>query len=264
MRSLIQLAGRIRRHREGACSAPNLRVFNTNLRHCRKPNEPAFCRPGFESSTFPLIDHHLDKLLSPSEHDVIDARPRIVAAPTGQLQPKSRLVDLEHARMRDMMLPLMTEVQRRGPPDPRARPTLRANAALWWTLPPADALLTAVLPRQQPFRHNSTPRVDLLLRVFSDDDDNYELTRLLSTRAGRGDLYEAVDKSLLDRLPDNSIHGNSVQAWGETDYMDALRELAAARDMSLSDCARRFGTVSLPDCEAGWRFHPVLGFARRK
>ena len=264
MRSLIQLAGRIRRHREGACSAPNLRVFNTNLRHCRKPNEPAFCRPGFESSTFPLIDHHLDKLLSPSEHDVIDARPRIVAAPTGQLQPKSRLVDLEHARMRDMMLPLMTEVQRRGPPDPRARPTLRANAALWWTLPPADALLTAVLPRQQPFRHDSTPRVDLLLRVFSDDDDNYELTRLLSTRAGRGDLYEAVDKSLLDRLPDNSIHGNSVQAWGETDYMDALRELAAARDMSLSDCARRFGTVSLPDCEAGWRFHPVLGFARRK
>ncbi|MCX7257964.1 MAG: type I-F CRISPR-associated helicase Cas3, partial [Polaromonas sp.] len=35
MRSLIQLAGRIRRHREGDCQAPNLRVFDFNLRHFR-------------------------------------------------------------------------------------------------------------------------------------------------------------------------------------------------------------------------------------
>ena len=264
MRSLIQLAGRIRRHREGACSAPNLRVFNTNLRHCRKPNEPAFCMPGFENSAFPLDDHHLDLLLSASEHDVIDARPRIVAAPTEQLRPRSRLVDLEHARIRDMMLPGMAAPQRRGPPDPRGRLTPRANASLWWNLPPADALLTAVLPQQQRFRRDSTPRVDLLLRVIADDDDNYELTRLLKKKAGRADLYETVDSALLVRLPDDSIHGTGIQAWGETDYMDALRELAAARDMSLPDCARMFGTVTLPDNDAGWRFHPALGFAKRK
>jgi len=41
-------------------------------------------------------------------------------------------------------------------------------------------------------------------------------------------------------------------------------ELAQELDMSLEDCAQRFGTVSLPESERGWRFHPVLGFAKRR
>ena len=36
------------------------------------------------------------------------------------------------------------------------------------------------------------------------------------------------------------------------------------QDMPLEACAKRFGTVSLPDNDHGWRFHPVLGFAKRK
>ena len=73
-----------------------------------------------------------------------------------------------------------------------------------------------------------------------------------------------MHQSLLNCLRDDSVHGTGIQAWGETDYMDALRELAAARDMGLPECARRFGTVTLPDHEAGWRFHPALGFAKRR
>ena len=88
MRSLIQLAGRIKRHRAGACSSPNLRVFNTNLRHCRKPGVPAFCKPGFESDAFPLTEHYLDRLLNASERDVIDARPRIRRYTSGAIATK--------------------------------------------------------------------------------------------------------------------------------------------------------------------------------
>ena len=260
MRSLIQLAGRVRRHRAGACRTANLRVFNTNLRHCLNPNAPAFCRPGFESKEYPLVDHHLDRLLSASERDVIDARPRITVVPPEQFQPNCRLVDLEHARMRDMMLPVMAPSKRRGPPDPQAKPTPLANAALWWSQPASDALLTAVLPQQQPFRRDDMPRVDLLLRVLEDDDEGYKLTRLLNQSAGRVALYETVDHLLLE-LPDNCIHGPGIHVWGETDYMKALRELANARGMRVSDCAKKFGTVTLPEIEKGWRFHPSLGFA---
>ncbi len=263
MRSLIQLGGRIRRHRPGLCTVPNVRVFNTNLRHCRKTNEPAFCMPGFESHAFPLADHHLAALLSPSERDVIDARPRIVAAPAEQLRPQNRLVDLEHVRMRDMMLSGLVAPQRRGPPDPRSRATPVVNATLWWSLPPADVLLTADLLRQQPFRQDSVPRVDLVLRVLADDDDDYELTRLLAKKGGHGELYERVETSLLARLPNDSISGVGIHAWGGADYMETVRELAAARSMSVVECARRFGTVTLPRCDAGWRFHPALGFAKR-
>jgi len=263
MRSIIQLAGRVRRHREGKCTEPNLHLLNTNLRHCRNPNAPAFCMPGFESVTFSLDDHHLEQLLRSSERDVIDARPRIVVVSPEQLKPQSRLVDLEHARMREMMLPGVVAAQLRGPPDPRAKRTPRVNAALWWSLPPADALLTGELPRQQPFRQDPMPRVDLILRVMEEGDDDYQLTRLLAQRGVRRELYEAVDQSLLSRLTDESVKGVGIQPWGTNDYMSAVRDLAAVREITVPNCARQFGTVTLPDNEAGWRFHPALGFANK-
>ena len=264
MRSLIQLAGRIKRHRPGACSRPNLHVFNTNLRHCRKPNEAAFCLPGFESREFPLAEHHLEQLLRAVECDVVDARPRMVAVAAAEFQPTQRLADLEHARLRDTMLPRTATAARRGPPNPRATTSKpNANATLWWQLPPADALLTFALPRQQPFRLDTLKRVDLLLRVLEDDDDDYKLTQLVPQKFGQGDLYAAVEY-LLVRLNDDKVKGAGIQPWGETDYMSALGELAEARDISLPDCARRFGTVTLPESTDGWRFHPALGFAKRR
>ena len=48
-----------------------------------------------------LNSHDLHTLLRPHERDVIDARPRLLAAVPPDFQPKNRLVDLEHACMRD-------------------------------------------------------------------------------------------------------------------------------------------------------------------
>ncbi|MBP6618033.1 MAG: type I-F CRISPR-associated helicase Cas3, partial [Burkholderiaceae bacterium] len=149
MRSLIQLAGRVRRHRTGACTSPNLSVLATNLRHWKNhdPGKPAFCKPGFEAPHFLLNSHDLHTLLRPHERDVIDSHPRLLAAMPADFKRNDRLVDLEHACMRDTMLPSSTCL----------------NAASWWHLPVADALLTAVLPQQQPFRHDTTPTEDVVL-----------------------------------------------------------------------------------------------------
>ncbi|MDB5742081.1 MAG: helicase-like protein [Polaromonas sp.] len=266
MRSLIQLAGRIRRHRGGECTVPNLLVFDTNLRHFREPGHPAFCKPGFESPEFPLTHHFLKELLPVAENGVIDARPRIVA-PAGALQPRSRLVDLEHARMRQTMLaqvaaaPATPGLRQRASAQAGAVPVL--NAASWWSLPPADALLTAVLPQQQRFRDDPVPRVDLVLRP-NEDEDNYELEQLIDKPDGRrGEkTFFPVDKSQNHRIPDADVEGQGIKPWGQTDYWDALTALAAELDMPLADCARRFGTVTLPKHPSGWRFHPVLGFTK--
>lgn len=267
MRSLIQLAGRIRRHREGECTSANLRVFDTNLRHFREPGQPAFCRPGFETAAFPLDTHNLAQLLSELESGVIDARPRIVL-PSGPLQPRTRLVDLEHARMRKEMLvqpaasaPAMPGTRQRASAPASAPPAL--NAASWWSLPPADALLTAVLPQQQPFRRDTMTRVDLELRP-NDDADDYELVRLMDKPDGRrGEtLGVKVEHSQNHRIPDAAVEGFGITLWGEPDYWQALTGLAAELDMSLTDCARRFGTVTLPESSGGWRFHPALGFTK--
>ena len=263
MRSLIQLAGRIHRHREGECAIPNLRVFDSNLRNFREPGKPAFCKPGFESAAFPLDTHSLTQLLPADERGVIDARPRIVAPP-GLLQPRTRLVDLEHARMRRAMLvqapaPVMPGTRQRASAPTGAAPAL--NAASWWNLPPADALLTAVLPQQQPFRDDSgQPNVDVVLMPNA-DGDNYELHQIMKSSDAKVPMV-CVETEKNHRIQNDDLHGPRIEPWGETDYMQSLTNLATELDMPLTLCALKFGSATLPDYERGWRFHPALGFTK--
>jgi CRISPR-associated endonuclease/helicase Cas3 len=268
MRSLIQLAGRIRRHREGECKSANMLIFDANLRHFREPGKPAFCKPGFESIDFPLDTHSMMQLLSKAECDVIDARPRIVSKPPEQLQPRSRLVDLEHTRMRRAML-TQAETTAINTSGRRQRSTATAgispvfNAASWWHLSPADALLTAVIQQQSPFRFDPIERVDLQLRP-NEEGDAYELVQLIKKPKGQWGEAEAVvvEKSKNHRIPDAAVEGSGIAPWGQTDYLQALTELADDLDMPLEECARRFGTVTLAENDNGWRFHPALGFSK--
>lgn len=270
MRSLIQLVGRVRRHRVAACEVPNVGVFETNSRYFRNRGEPVFCKPGFETVAFRLDEHLLSTLWPESAQQVIDARPRIAAPPPEQLQPRCRLVDLEHARMRQTMLAQTTATTGPVKPGQRQRASTKAaapvlNAASWWSLPPADALLTALLPQQQPFRDDSTQRVDLLLRPDESGDD-VELVRLQDLPKGQGRRGEkariVIEASQHQRIPDAAVQGKGIAPWGETDYLTALAGLAADMDLPLDHCAQRFGTVSVPKNDNGWRFHPVLGFTK--
>lgn len=250
MRSLIQLAGRVRRHRTGACTSPNLSVLATNLRHGQRPGQPAFCQPGFETANTLLGSHDLHTLLRPHERDVIDSRPRLLAAVPPDFQPKNRLVDLEHARLQATMQPSAT----------------RLNAASWWHLPVADALLTAVLPQQQPFRHDTTPTEDVVLAP-NDDGDDYVLKLLVpaqGTSAGGHPRTTALESAHLEhRIPNEQVQGPGIAPWGQTDYLAALHTLAASMDMPVDTCAYRFGGATLrydKDSGTKWRFHPALGF----
>jgi CRISPR-associated endonuclease/helicase Cas3 len=113
MRSLIQLAGRVRRHRPGAVDTPNIRVLDCNLRHFEHPGKAAYCTPGFETeeARFKLRSHALPDLLEAGQHEVIDARPRILPKPEDELEATSRLVDLEHARIHNQMRPQTGEAE---------------------------------------------------------------------------------------------------------------------------------------------------------
>jgi CRISPR-associated endonuclease/helicase Cas3 len=268
MRSLIQLAGRVRRHRPGACTEPNIAVFETNLRHFRRPGQPAYCKPGFETDTMLLTPYHsLAKLWPELTSQGIDARPRILAP--AQPNPKERLADLEHARITAQMLAIPPTMAPQPRPGTRQRGSsssspaaIPLNAASWWHLPPADALLTGALPQQQPFRHDPTPRVDLLLRANEDGDD-IELVQLLDAVGPRRSQQTVViDRSMHRRIPDSAVHGPGISPWGEIDYLTALSELATDLDLPLDRCAQRFGTVKVPQHAQGWRFHPALGFTK--
>ncbi|EPC00315.1 hypothetical protein L861_07405 [Litchfieldella anticariensis FP35 = DSM 16096] len=272
MRSLIQLAGRIRRHREAECTSPNLIVLDTNLSHVERPNAPAFCRPGFEGpGEWLLNSHSLTKLMTPDEIEVIDARPRIVER--AELRPHDSLVDLEHARLKKRMVVAKTADAQADPVDPvdleslspRQRRKLRPSSEVpplgaytWYVVP--RVTLTGVMSQQLPFREQSTPQVDLVLMPDESGED-WRLQMIWQGKKRRD--WEYVDaEEKLERC-DLEI-GERIAVWGQTDYVDALVALADEMDLPLEACARKFGTVTVPKNDNGWRFHPVLGFTKQK
>lgn len=62
MRALIQLAGRIQRHRQQVQEHANLVVLNLNI-NALKGKSVAYCHPGFESAGLPLKSHNISELL---------------------------------------------------------------------------------------------------------------------------------------------------------------------------------------------------------
>ncbi|PXF28893.1 CRISPR-associated protein Cas3 [Pokkaliibacter plantistimulans] len=259
MRSLIQLAGRIRRHRPGSCKTANLLILDTNIKHLRDPAQAAFCHPGYETPSTRLNSHRLAEILTLEQYHSIDARPRLLER--APLQPRSNLVDLEHQRTRDtLVMPSAPAAAPAGRRSPRTGATAQwippLGAYSCWSIPHIS--LTAVLPQCFPFREDSQRYQEL---VFLPDDEEEAL------------LCHEVDRS--DRLNPNYllIDGSQLHyygtelfssPWGDTDLLAALTGLAESLEISLSQCAKRFATIRLPANQNGWHFHPVLGFRKRR
>jgi len=259
LRSLIQLLGRVRRHRPGECTYTNVHVLSHNLRCFTHPTEAAYCKPGFEANTgpFKLISHDLHELIDSEVLATLDARPRIVCDSVRPLNPQAWLADLEHARMRDQMLPRApAKSGRKGNSG-----TLEANASTWWRAQPHQALLTGLLQQAQPFRNNANQREISLVLLPDEEGDDYTLHQVEALKGGRpGQTLFTSAQGLHQRLPDTALASPAVLVWGAQDYMAELTALAESMDRPLDWCARRFGTVNVPANDAGWMSHPALGF----
>ena len=101
-RSIIQLVGRIFRHRKlkGDIGTPNIAIMQYNLKGLAGQEGAVFCRPGYESDRHQLITHNMKELVNEEELSKgVNAIPRIVAATT--LHAEQKLADLEHVVMND-------------------------------------------------------------------------------------------------------------------------------------------------------------------
>ena len=238
MRSIIQLAGRVRRHRRGTVEAPNIYLLDTNIRHLEHGlGTPAYCRPGFESVHFPLASHTLSELLSQEQLAVIDASSRIRerASPV----PTRNLVDLEHARLRDLML---------GAESGQRQAAIAVNS--WWQ---TRAHLSGYLQRKQPFRLDPHGRERFWFRL---NEGNVDFCKRMADGAWVG-----VNNLL---HPISLVCGPRIALWGAPNYRQAVGELAELLDIEEERCAERYGYIDLPADEAdkGWFYHEALGFSR--
>lgn len=234
MRSIIQLVGRVRRHRAGVWEKANVLLLNENVR-AASGERIAYCRPGFESAEFRLGTHELTELLLPSQLSPLNSAPRILERT--ELAPDRNLADIEHRRLRALMLA-------EGAPSP---------VTLWWT---TRAHLCGGLQNLQKFRAGVPERTYALL-----PDEDVSAFHLY--RNNDGQWVGPLDN--LMSTPELPV-GPRVCPWGTPVYAEVLGELANEVRQDLRRCAERYGIVELPEHESvqGWHHHPLLGFWRRE
>ncbi|WP_372361942.1 type I-F CRISPR-associated helicase Cas3f [Xanthomonas sp. NCPPB 1325] len=264
MRSLIQLAGRVQRHRGTTGDAPNVLIFDTNLRHFQVGGQDRriYLRPGFEkegtgrsAKRFQLTSPWLHDSLLADEYRTLTALPRIRPRPNAQWQPSSSFVDLEQARIATCMLKDLAADASSG----LSAPLEPDQAAVAWKYP--QAALTGVLPQQQPFRHDSQPSTTLVF--LPDEEEAPRLHRIEQSSGGRGtDLYVRIEQSQRREIALTPAPG--IGPWGSFDLESLLAEQAEYLDLPLEACAKKLATVRVPANDQGWRYHPWLGFAKFK
>ncbi|MGS2873785.1 type I-F CRISPR-associated helicase Cas3f [Enterobacter huaxiensis] len=233
MRSLIQFAGRIQRHRQIVPESENLVILGRNVRALRGENI-AYCRPGFENEHHLLPNHDLHELLSEEGYRTLNAIPRIV-----ENLPGNALAALEHTRLRAALL--------EDDGDQSA-----AIAASWWRFP---LTWNGELQRRTPFRRASPQDAFFLSMEEEEDAPEYCLMQEngVLKPAGR---FRQLALAISD----------GVEPWLAIDYAEVLQALADEKQMELGAVSRRYGEITLrggKEVEAEqWSYHPVLGVFR--
>ncbi|MEN3980086.1 type I-F CRISPR-associated helicase Cas3f [Acinetobacter sp. CWB-B33] len=230
-RSIIQLAGRVLRHRKLTqdIEKPNIALMQYNLRGLKNA-KVAFEKPGFEVNSdkgnFRLESKDLKQLLDRNILDVgINAIPRIQA--NQPLQATKKLADLEHAVMADAL----TSYSKKG-----AKPL-----SAWLT---QNWFLTALPQRFNPFRQSS-PNIQLFATWQNDK----------LTFCEKNDLGEYIARDGIYRITPVELNEFEKQRlWLDRNYYDILRCMAVEKlsenediEAKIERLSKRYGEIMLPE-----------------
>lgn len=232
-RSIIQLAGRVYRHRPCLqdISAPNIGVMQFNWQGMVNSGQRAvFCRPGFEKNPHYLLQSHDMKDLVPADNWThIDAIPRVQTP--RPLCPQSRLIDLEHRRLADW----------RSLDDKSPDKVGGWQQTCWW--------MTGLPQYLCPFRAG-VPDKDLCYRYDAGEG------MLGFYKKDNGEYIPYEDMCNLRLYPKEKLHPYRERFWLPRSYMSSLQAQAARRTYSdeeegevLQRISERYGQLTLPGYE---------------
>lgn len=219
-RSIIQLAGRVLRHRAAEPEKANLALMQYNLKALTlEGKQPVYCRPGYETTDNLLSVHNLNELIdSKTLAKCVDAQPRIQR--NDELKPNKSLADLEHYSIHQ----LLTTYENMGPEAMQGW-----LSGCWW--------MTALPQLFNPFREGSQQQK---VYVIPDDDEWVYVEKV--NEKGRmvtpNTLYqiETQDLSVLQQS----------RLWLYRDYEQLLEEIAELKDISIRRAALIYGELDLP------------------
>ncbi|MEY0974977.1 type I-F CRISPR-associated helicase Cas3f [Providencia rettgeri] len=252
-RSIIQMAGRVRRHREGEIIHPNIALLQYNWKGFieEKPQD-VFCKPGYENGNLNLrlSTHNLCDLVDEEQLlKSVDAIPRIQPIPDWKKQQTTNLVCLEHASIERLMgditdLKPKTATRSRLFSQTVETPLNRPNT-LWGYTCGAWGL-TALSQQFFSFRKSEpTIRLSLILSAKNEphfceyDNDNGWVNK--NDEYGIG--FQPLAEQLKERL------------WLVRDYQQSL-EGRENEYQSVEQLSLRYGEISFsPHEKSGIRFY---------
>ena len=238
MRSIIQLAGRVWRHRpDKIAEQPNIALLPTNWRGLAGQPGVIFNKPGFEDAQHPLETHRTEELIPPDQLERIDSIPRIIKRE--DFLPHFRLADLEHQATADLL----------------NNPNINCVNAYWQN--DLSNRFTANLPLMTRFRKSRAQRNIVCLL----DEDGAPYFRVQERAWETPDNPQ--DALLEFRYQALKASNGFVKIWLDMPLQLALSELAEdLNEESLLSTTLKYATVTLDESAGQWCFNETLGFWR--
>ncbi len=238
MRSIIQLAGRVLRHRDKVPDNANILLLNKN--HKALDNKlTCFIRPGFESAELKLGSHDLNDILTDKQLQKVTAIQRIVLPKSYQVNSENKylnLVELEHKALAEKLF------------------TGKTPAKIWWKNQPHWC---GEVQRQQRFRNSEK---DEAYYRWLDDEYSAPYWRWKNENVLPPEFCEPL--ILINSVEIEELaEGNYF--WFEQDESTIYQQLEKDFNMDLVEVSRRFGEVRLVEYAASfpeeYNYHPGLG-----
>lgn len=236
MRSIVQLAGRVLRHREPRdVRQANMLLLDKNFSALR--GFPlCFNKPGYESEQFKLDNHELTKCL-PERH-YLNPVPRSCISESDDLDLKQNMVDMEHAAMRAELL---------------TNPADCWPANLWWQEP-----VRWSYQMQYRTRFRKGPPNELHALVTDSRDGGFTFERLLN------DEWNTVE----NEFQHVAVGCKPAVHWWitPTDH-ELINNIAEDDEIDIEYQCRSRLTLDLekrsPDVPVRWLYHESLGIFRK-
>lgn len=242
LRSIIQLAGRVLRHRDSEPKQPNIALMQYNLRALKNGDNGkiAYCRPGYEREwgEYRLKSHDLAQLLESRFLAAINAIPRIRRLP--ELRSTENLADLEHYAIAK----LLTAYQEVG-----ANQLQGWLTQCWW--------LTGLPQYCAPFRQSNEEQHLTVYWVPEGDDCKFCL------KDDSGKLVPC-EQRYFETLTLDPQTLSKFWMCDASSYRQLLADRAKEQGITLREAAGRYGEVAVAYHEDNQRYQysPYLGLSR--
>nr|WP_246813291.1 type I-F CRISPR-associated helicase Cas3f [Neptunomonas phycophila] len=216
MRSIIQIAGRVLRHRDYIPAQENILLINQNIKQL-KGSERCFNQPGFEVENLKLKlnKHTLREILAETQYQPINAVERVIKS---KQPPLENLVALEHEAL-------------------SRKVNEKSLTAFWWN---EQAHWCGVLQNLQAFRKSA--KDEALYLLYKNNDLKWEWKNEAAYPPKMGALSGA---GISIKEESAIVPAEGISFWFDLNPQKIYAELANDFNISEEEASQHFGELRL-------------------